>query len=61
MNRLFLSTTFKAPLMRFNGLLLCELGLSGHVGKDEGKLWCFTDALYPIIFLLGEGRMAKMG
>lgn len=45
--------------MRFNGVLLYELGLWGHAGVEEGELWLFTDVLYPIIFMLSGGRNGK--
>lgn len=59
LSHLTLSTTSKAALMRFNGVLLYELGLWGHAGVEEGELWLFTDVLYPIIFMLSGGRNGK--
>lgn len=56
-----LSTTSKASLMSFNGVLLCELGLWGHAGVEGEELWLFTDVLYPIIFMLSGGRNGKHG
>ncbi len=49
------------PLMRYNGVLLCELDLWGHAGVEGGELWLFTDVLYPIIFMLSGGSNGKHG
>lgn len=56
-NALPLSTT----LMRYNGVLWCELDLWGQAGAEGGGLWLFTDVLYPIIFMLSGGRNGKQG
>lgn len=41
LSHLTLSTTSKAALMRFNGVLLYELGLWGHAGVAMTFHWCF--------------------